>query len=290
MALCHFSTNDGLTIRLGWTDTGGVYDLAAWAEGGMRSLGDVLALPAGEIARRLGAVPFAQLPRYPHANVTLHAPIDAQEVWACGVTYLRSRDARMEESTEESVYDRVYSAARPEIFFKGGASRVAAPGQPVAIRADSDWNVPEPELALVVSADGAIIGYTVGNDVSSRSIEGENPLYLPQAKVYKDACALGPAVALVTEVENADDLGIRLVIERDGAAVFTGETRTSQIARPLTQLVEYLFRAQEFPYGVIVLTGTGIVPPADFTLQAGDTVSITIDGIGTLTNGVYVAG
>ncbi len=127
---------------------------------------------------------------------TLHAPIDAQEVWACGVTYLRSRDARMEESTEESVYDRVYGAARPEIFFKGMANRVAHPGKPVAIRADSDWNVPEPELALVVNAAGEIVGYTVGNDMSSRSIEGENPLYLPQAKVYRDACALGPVVAL----------------------------------------------------------------------------------------------
>ncbi len=289
MALCHFSTDDTATPRLGWTDTGGVYDLAAWAEGGMRSLGDALALPLDEMTRRLGAVPFETLPRHPHANVTLHAPIDRQEVWACGVTYLRSRDARMEESTEESVYDRVYAADRPEIFFKGTASRVAAPGKPVAIRADSDWNVPEPELTLVVNAAGEIVGYTAGNDMSSRSIEGENPLYLPQAKVYRDACALGPAVVLATEIADATDLGISLRIERDGAEAFAGETRTSQIARPLAQLVEYLFRSQDFPHGVIVLTGTGIVPPSEFTLHAGDVVSITIDGIGTLTNPVYVA-
>lgn len=288
MSLCHFSTDDNATPRLGWADTGGVYDLAAWASGGLTTLGDALALTAAELTRRLGAVPFETLPLHPHPNATLHAPLDAQEVWACGVTYLRSRDARMEESTEESVYDRVYSATRPEIFFKGTASRVVALGKPVAIRADSDWNVPEPELALVVNAGGEIVGYTIGNDMSSRSIEGENPLYLPQAKVYRDACALGPVVMLVSEIPDATDLGIHMVITRGGAEVFVGDTRTSQIARPFMELVSYLFRAQSFPHGAIVLTGAGIVPPSDFTLHADDHVTITIDGIGTLENPVYV--
>jgi 2-dehydro-3-deoxy-D-arabinonate dehydratase len=221
----------------------------------------------------LGAVEFA-------------APIDRQEVWAAGVTYLRSRDARMEESTQRDVYDRVYDAARPEIFLKATPNRVVGPGEAVAIRSDSTWDVPEPELALVLNRDGETVGYTIGNDVSSRSIEGENPLYLPQAKVYSACAALGPVVALAWEFDIAADHAIRLVIRRGGAVLFDGDSATSQIHRPFAELVTYLRRHNEFPAGVVLMTGTGIIPPSEFTLEDGDEVEITIDGIGTLRNPV----
>lgn len=218
-------------------------------------------------------------------EIELSAPIDTQEVWASGVTYLRSKVARMEESVGGGdFYDQVYEAARPELFFKSTASRVVAPGKPVRIRRDSTWNVPEPELVLVLSSSGEIVGLTIGNDMSSRSIEGENPLYLPQAKVYDGSCALGPAI-LLNDGEN-NERAIRMTITRDGAAVFTGQSSTGQIRRPLQELAEYLFRETTFADGVFLLTGTGIVPPDDFTLRAGDVVSITIEGIGTLENPV----
>ncbi len=286
MPLCHFSTADNVSPRLGWTDTGGVYDLAAWEGAGLRSIDDLLTRTVAEIRTVLASVPFDQLPVTPHTQVTLHKPIGGQEVWCCGVTYLRSRDARMEESSEQSVYDRVYNAARPEIFFKGMANRVVGPGEAVAIRGDSDWNVPEPELALVVNTHGEIVGYTVGNDMSSRSIEGENPLYLPQAKVYSAACALGPAIVLTDEIADAHNLAIRMTIARDGAAVVAGESNANQLARPMEELVQYLWRANDFPAGAFVLTGTGIVPPSEFTLHAGDVVEISIESIGMLGNTV----
>lgn len=287
MPLCHFSTAINTTPRLGWADLGGVYDLSAWAGAGLQSMRDVLSRPFAEVRQVLNDAPYASLPVCAHNEATLHSPLDTQEVWACGVTYLRSRDARMEESSEQSVYDRVYSAERPEIFFKATPSRVVGPGLPLAIRGDSTWDVPEPELALVVNSSGEIVGYTVGNDVSSRSIEGENPLYLPQAKMFRDCCGLGPSVALVEEVTDAGNLAITMKITRNGHDVFSGESNTNQIARPLTELVSYLFRANEFPTGAFLLTGTGIVPPSEFTLEAGDIVSITIDGIGTLVNPMY---
>lgn len=220
------------------------------------------------------------------ATFELAAPIDQQEVWASGVTYLRSRDARMEESTQRDVYDIVYEAERPELFFKATASRVSGPGEVIGIRADSTWDVPEPELALVINTDGEIVGYTIGNDVSSRSIEGENPLYLPQAKVYAKCAAVGPQITLVWELEDVGNLVIRLVIKRDGQVLFDGNTATSQIHRPLEELVTFLRRHNDFPAGVILMTGTGIIPPSEFTLQDGDLVEITIDGIGTLRNHV----
>jgi 2-dehydro-3-deoxy-D-arabinonate dehydratase len=287
MPLCHFSTAFNATPRLGWVDLGGVYDLSAWAGAGLQSMRDVLSRPLAEVRQLLNDAPFDKLPVCTHLEATLHKPLDAQEVWACGVTYLRSRDARMEESSEQSVYDRVYGAERPEIFFKATPSRVVGPGQPLAIRPDSTWDVPEPELAVVVNAAGEIVGYTIGNDVSSRSIEGENPLYLPQAKMFRDCCALGPSVALADEIPDVTNLAITMVISRGGSDVFRGESNTSQIARPLAQLVEYLVRANDFPNGAVLLTGTGIVPPSDFTLEAGDVVSITISGIGTLGNPMY---
>ncbi|MGB3304611.1 MAG: fumarylacetoacetate hydrolase family protein [Thermomicrobiales bacterium] len=219
-------------------------------------------------------------------QISLLAPIDTQEVWASGVTYSRSRDARMEESTQKDVYDLVYEAARPELFFKATPSRVSGPDGTVAIRGDSTWDVPEPELALVINSHKEIVGYTIGNDVSSRSIEGENPLYLPQAKVYSACAAVGPAIVLVNEIDNPNDLEITLVIERNGEVNFEGKTSTSQIHRPLAELVEYLHRYNAFLSGAILMTGTGIIPPAEFTLEDGDVVNITIDKIGTLRNPV----
>jgi 2-dehydro-3-deoxy-D-arabinonate dehydratase len=255
------------------------------AAGGPPSLAAALQLSASELRARLdgiaGAPPVADL-----AGVTLEAPIDEQEVWAAGVTYLRSRDARMEESTEKSVYDRVYDAERPEIFFKAMRNRVSGPGASVAIRQDSSWDVPEPEFALAINAHGEIVGYTIGNDVSSRTIEGENPLYLPQAKVYSKCAGLGPVIVLAWELPDTSDLAITLTIRRGGTVYFTGETSTGQIHRPFRQLVSYLFRGNDFPSGVFLMTGTGIVPPSEFTLEDGDHVSITIDGIGTLENPV----
>ena len=217
------------------------------------------------------------------AQGPLLAPIEAsQEVWGCGVTYQRSRQARQEESTSGDIYTRVYSAQRPELFFKAIGWRVVGSGQPVRIRTDSTWNVPEPELTLVINQHGEIVGYTAGNDMSSRSIEGENPLYLPQAKIYNASCSLGPAIHLL-DVEKMADLPINIVIERLGQQVFQGSTRTSKMNRKLEELAAYLFRELSFPQGVFLLTGTGIVPPEQFTLAHGDRVTIAIGEL-TLAN------
>ena len=216
----------------------------------------------------------------------LLAPIGRQEVWASGVTYLRSRNARMEESKKsggDNFYDRVYDAERPELFFKSTPERVVGPGANVRIRADSTWNVPEPELTLFITSTGKIVGYTCGNDMSSRSIEGENPLYLPQAKSYDGAAALGPCL-FVPESPISPDTQIRLEIVRDGQAVFTNNIAINQMKRQHTELVEFLYRECSFSNGCFLMTGTGIVPPDDFTLRSGDEISITIEGIGTLTN------
>jgi 2-dehydro-3-deoxy-D-arabinonate dehydratase len=220
------------------------------------------------------------------AETQLLAPVDEQEIWAAGVTYERSRDARMEESSQQDVYDKVYDAQRPELFFKAPAWRSVGPDAEIAIRDDSDWDVPEPELAVVLDAFGAIAGYTVGNDVSSRSIEGENPLYLPQAKMFADSCALGPWIMLPDELPDVNNLGIALTIERPDASLWQSSASTRQLHRSLDELIEYLCRALEFPAGAVLLTGTPIVPPSAFTLKPGDVVRIEIDGIGTLTNPV----
>jgi len=216
----------------------------------------------------------------------LLAPIGSQEVWAAGVTYHRSRDARMEESESAGggdFYDRVYHAERPELFFKATPHRVVGPGGKVAIRSDAKWSVPEPELALLISPRGKIIGYTVGNDMSSRDIEGDNPLYLPQAKVYDRSCALGPCV-LLGSGSLPRSTEIRLEILRGGKSAFSGRTTLNELKRDPQMLVDYLYRDNSFPRGCFLLTGTGIVPPDTFTLAHGDEIRITIDGIGTLTN------
>jgi len=232
----------------------------------------------------------SQLPRLEAAAApqSLLAPIAAQEVWAAGVTYYRSRTARMEESQTAgggSFYDRVYTAERPELFLKSTPHRVAAPGAAVRIRFDSKWNVPEPELALLISPSGKLIGYTVGNDMSSRDIEGENPLYLPQAKVYDRSCALGPGI-LVSDAPLSPATRIRLEITRNSQAAFQDEITLDQMKRKPETLIEYLFRENSFPNGCFLLTGTGIVPPDSFTLERGDRIRISIDEIGTLENTV----
>jgi 2-dehydro-3-deoxy-D-arabinonate dehydratase len=225
--------------------------------------------------------------RLPLASVTLLAPIDRQEVWAAGVTYKRSKVARMEESQGAArFYDLVYEAARPELFFKASPHRVAGAGQPVRIRADATWNVPEPELTLVLNSRDQLVGFTVGNDMSSRDIEGENPLYLPQAKVYNACCGLGPWITLADAMPPRAEIGIQLAVRRAGKVAFHGETSIEQMARTFEDLIGWLARDNSFPNGAFLLTGTGIVPKDDFTLQAGDVVEITIDGIGTLSNPV----
>lgn len=251
---------------------------------GAGAISDLLQRPASALMATLDAARTGA--EISLDDVQLLAPIDVQEVWAAGVTYRRSRDARMEESTQRDVYDRVYDADRPEIFFKATPHRVSNPGEAVAIRGDSSWDVPEPELALVINRDGEIAGYTIGNDMSSRSIEGENPLYLPQAKTYDRCAALGPAIMMATEIDDPLRLRIGMVIERDGDTLFQGETTTAEIHRSLDELVRYLFRANRFPDGVVLMTGTGIVPPDDVTLADGDIVHISIEGIGTLSNPV----
>jgi 2-dehydro-3-deoxy-D-arabinonate dehydratase len=216
-------------------------------------------------------------------------PLDGRgEVWCAGVTYERSRGARMEESTEQSVYDKVYSADRPELFQKAPAWRVVVDGEPVGIRSDSGHDVPEPELAVVANSHGQIVGFTVCNDMSSRSIEGVNPLYVPQAKLFAGGCALASGIRPVWEVADPKNLGIRLVIERDGVEVFADTTSTAKLVRELQDLIDVLFLPNDFPDGVILATGTGIVPELDFALAEGDVITITIDEVGTLTNTVAV--
>jgi 2-dehydro-3-deoxy-D-arabinonate dehydratase len=213
----------------------------------------------------------------------IQAPLQSQEVWAAGVTYQRSLEARTDEAVSADPYDRVYAARRPELFFKATASRARGPGQAVFIRSDSTWDVPEPELAVVCNSRLEVVGYTIGNDLSSRSIEGENPLYLPQAKVFDGCCALGPAVALAWDYSPVDRK-IELEIRRDAAVVYESATTTSAMRRSIPELIDYLGRDQHFEAGFILLTGTGIVPPADFSLQQHDEVTIRIDGLGVLTN------
>lgn len=223
--------------------------------------------------------------------VTILAPIDRQEVWAAGVTYKRSQVARMQESeTGASHYDRVYTAPRPEIFFKATPNRVSGPGEPLRVRADSQWSVPEPELALVISPTGKLVGFTVGNDMSARDIEGENPLYLPQAKVYNACCGLGPYILIPESPLDRSATKIRLTIERDGTTAFAGETDLGQMKREFPELIEWLIRENDLVSGAFLLTGTGIVPPDNFTLVNHDSVSIEITGIGTLTNPIVKAG
>ena len=244
---------------------------------------------ANNLADELRKLGKEKLPGLDLATVPLLTPVEKQEVWAAGVTYLRSKKARMEESDfSANAYDRVYEADRPELFFKSLPEKVVSPGDQIGIRRDARWNVPEPELALVINSRGRIVGYTIGNDMSSRDIEGENLLYLPQAKVYSRSCAVGPFVTVGVTEDEVRTWTITVEISRSGQTVFQGETKVSQIKRSFSELADYLTRSQVFASGVILLTGTGVVPPDQFTLQARDSVRIVISGVGELTNTVVV--
>ncbi len=287
--LIRFRSGDG--ARLGLLLDEGVYDVTA----SLHSVTDFLRSSAGRVdaaidqavdSARRGPVIFRSEQLTSGAVPNLLAPLDSQEIWAAGVTYERSRVARQEEAADGGdVYARVYAAARPELFFKGPGWRAVAHLGEVGIRSDSEWNVPEPELALVLNPRMEVVGLTVGNDMSSRDIEGANPLYLPQAKVYDGSCALGPGIVLGVHT-TWPQTTIRIDIVRRGVSVFSGSVETSRIHRPLHELAEYLGRAIAFPDGVILLTGTGIVPPSDFTLEVGDRIQIQIGGVGTLINTV----
>jgi 2-dehydro-3-deoxy-D-arabinonate dehydratase len=238
---------------------------------------------------RLEQLAKSSLPRFALAEVKLLAPVERQEIWAAGVTYLRSKTARMEESDfSATAYDRVYAAERPELFFKSLAEKVVGTGEPLGIRKDAHWNVPEPELALVMNSEGKIVGHTIGNDMSSRDIEGENLLYLPQAKIYHRSCALGPWITLGAPEAAAREWKIKIEIRRAGQPVFAGETSAGKIKRGFEELAGFLFRSQIFPHGAVLLTGTGIVPADNFTLQERDLIAIEISGIGLLQNPVVV--
>ncbi|HEX7858691.1 MAG TPA: fumarylacetoacetate hydrolase family protein [Verrucomicrobiae bacterium] len=251
---------------------------------GVSSLTDILEDPS-----RLKMSEGLNLPRTKISSTTILPPVERQEIWAAGVTYLRSKKARMEESDfSASAYDRVYEAPRPEIFFKSLAEKVSGPNGNIGIRADAKWNVPEPELALVINSKKQLVGFTAGNDMSSRDIEGENLLYLPQAKMYKHSCAIGPCIVLGASEEHARSWTITIHISREGKDVFNGKTSVDQIKRSFSELIDYLCRSQDFPYGAVFFTGTGIVPADDFTLQPGDRVRINISGIGSLENTVVV--
>ncbi len=284
MKLCRFK-NKTDAIRVGLlTDNSTVLDLTPAGITQMSPL-----LESENVFAQLADLAKQNLPRLPLSEVTLCAPVERQEVWAAGVTYLRSKTARMEESDfSATAYDKVYSAERPELFFKCLAEKVTGPGEPVGIRRDAKWSVPEPELALVLNSKGKIVGHTIGNDMSSRDIEGENLLYLPQAKIYDRSCALGPWIALGASESAAREWKIKITIRRDGQSVFAGETSVAQIKRRFEELAAFLFRSQLFPHGAILLTGTGIVPPDAFTLREHDSIEIEITGVGLLQNRVTV--
>lgn len=284
MRLCRFETTAGQS-RIGCVlDELTLMDLTA---AGINKMESVLENEGG--VSHLEQLSRENHPRLALSNVCLLAPVEQQEVWAAGVTYLRSKKARMDESEfSATAYDRVYDAERPELFFKSLAEKVVSTGEPVGIRRDARWSVPEPELALVLNSKGKVVGYTIGNDMSSRDIEGENLLYLPQAKIYQGSCALGPWIEIGPSESTVREWKIRLKILRRDQVAFAGETSVDQIKRRFDELAQFLFRSQSFPHGAILLTGTGVVPPDTFTLQEGDVVEIEISGIGLLRNPVII--
>jgi 2-dehydro-3-deoxy-D-arabinonate dehydratase len=295
MKICRFHLPSS-GPRLGQVVGETVVDLTASADARVASMHALLAASIKTpLPLVLGSIDLERLPRFrlsdleraPEARVPhLLAPVDRQEVWAAGVTYAWSREARVREAKAKEIYVRVYDAPRPELFFKALPEKVVGPGDWIGLRGDSAWNVPEPELALLLNPRMEIVGYTAANDVSSRDIEGENPLYLPQAKVYRHACALGPVVTLAGPEVDARNLAIELKITRAGEVAFSGQSNTAKMNRPLEELAAYLGRNDDFPHGAVLLTGTGIVPGDGFTLRDDDQVAIEIEAIGTLRNHV----
>jgi len=284
MKLCRFLTSQQEAHVGLLTDENQVLGLSDAGVNNLTSL-----LEAENPLQRLKALSQQSLARFSLNQIQLLSPVERQEVWAAGVTYLRSKKARMEESNfSANAYDRVYSAQRPEIFFKSLPEKVVGPGEPVGIRTDAQWNVPEPELALVINSRGTIVGYSIGNDMSSRDIEGENLLYLPQAKIYHRSCAIGPCIVVGSTETMARTWLITLQIYRGGGIVFEGQTTVNQIKRSFEELASYLYRSQIFPYGAVLLTGTGIVPGENFTLQPDDEVRIEVNGIGVLENTIIM--
>ncbi|SCK50727.1 fumarylacetoacetate hydrolase family protein [Streptomyces sp. WMMB 322] len=274
--------DEGGTVRTGIADGTG----AIRAFDGTRRIADLLRLPVDELRSLAGSTAGGPAV-FTEDDVVLLPPLDGMmELWAAGVTYERSREARVAESTEQSVYERVYDAERPELFFKAQPWRIVTDGEPIAVRDDSELNVPEPELGIVLNSQGRTVGYVVTDDVSSRSIEGENPLYLPQAKIYGGSAAVSSGIVPAWELDDVSALRITLTVSRDGAAAFEGETSTAAFHRDPHGLAEHLWHAQPFPDGAVLATGTGIVPGMDFTLQDGDTARIEIEGVGVLSNPV----
>ncbi len=283
-ALVEIGTDAGPRLCLWKSDR--LLDLARAAHESLRTLDSLLELPLSEIRAALEDQTLDGLPVIEANEANWLAPCESQEVWAAGVTYRKSREARIEESTVADVYERVYEAARPELFFKANGWRVIGPGGNVAIRSDSQWNVPEPELALLCNAMGEIVAYACGNDMSSREIEAQNPLYLPQAKIYDGSCAIGPAAVLAWNVEHP--MAIDLIIERLGVEVFSGATSTEQMVRDPEELARYLTAAYSLPHGAWLLTGTGIVPDEAFSVREGDEIRIGIGRLGSLVNRVQL--
>lgn len=283
MMIVRFTPAGSDTARVGVLQDGAITEVT-----GVATLADLWQRSAAEIRACLTAAARAGGPRHELAAAAILPPIDGRcEVWAAGVTYQISRQARVADSLRaQNVYDQVYDAARPELFFKSAAWRAVGAGEPIAIRSDSGLDVPEPELAVVLNAHGEAIGYMICNDVSSRTIEGENPLYLPQAKVYLGGCAIGPAIRPAWEIPDPYALDIEMVISRDGTPAWSGSASTSAMRRRIDTLTEFLFRADAFPDGVLLATGTCLVPEPPFTLAAGDVVTIGIAGLGQLTNPV----
>ena len=280
--MCRFQ-NSASEVCVGQIlDESTIADLSA---SGVESITELL--EDSHLISRLETMPVSST--LPMDEVVVLTPVEKQEIWAAGVTYLRSKKARMEESNfSANAYDQVYDAPRPEIFFKSLPEKVMGPDESIGIRADSQWSVPEPELVLVTNSKKELVGVSIGNDMSSRDIEGENLLYLPQAKVYDKSCAIGPWVVVGSHEEEIRQWTIGVEITRQGEVVFTGDTSINNIKRNFSDLIDYLGRSQSFPYGAMLLTGTGVVPGDEFTLAEKDVVSICISGIGTLQNTVTI--
>ena len=286
MKFCRFQTSSG--VSFGIMDSGSLYDLTGSDDSTFRDLNSLYEKADGDVAKmvQIASDAMKNAKKISYNNDLLKIPVKPAEIWAAGVTYLRSRQARESETKTKGLYDHVYDAVRPELFMKDTGIRCRGPNEEVAVRGDSTWSVPEPELTVLCDGEAKVVGYTVGNDVSSRDIEGENPLYLPQAKVYRWSSSIGPVIVTPDEVGDPHTLGIKMGIKRDGKQAFEGSTNTSQMKRTVPELLSFLKRDNTLSTFTLLMTGTSIVPPDVFTLQTGDSVEIEIEKIGTLVNPV----